>query len=31
MLQTFRLVVHLVPLHAKDFEEHAFDQVMPQS
>ena len=31
MLQAFRLIVHLEPFHAKDFEEHAFDQVMPQS
>ena len=30
MLQAFRLIVHLEPFHAKDFEEHTFDQVMPQ-
>ena len=30
MLQAFGLIVHLEPFHAEDFEEHAFDQVMPQ-
>ncbi len=28
MLQPLRLVMHLVPFHAKHFRQHAFDQVM---
>ena len=28
MLQTFRLVMHLVPFHPKNFGEHALDQMM---
>ena len=28
MFQTLRFVVHAIPLHAKHFSEHAFDEVM---
>ena len=28
MLQTLGFIVHLVPRHAEDFVQHAFDEVM---
>src|SRR5262249_7589598 len=31
MLQAFRFVMDLIPLHPKHFGKHAFDQVMAES